>query len=59
MMIFLGLARETPVPEQVGWRLSAVILPRAGSSSGAFHIPAVQERRADGQALGERQCDFM
>lgn len=29
------------------------------SSSGAFHIPAVQGRRADGQSLRERQCDFM
>lgn len=31
--------------------LSAIILPAGGSSSGAFHIPAVQERRA----LTERQ----
>lgn len=35
---------------------SAVILPRAGSSSGAFHIPALAGgRRADGPSLGGRQ----
>lgn len=52
-MIFLQPASETCVPEQVVSQLSIVILPHAGSSSGAFHIPAVQERRADGQSLRE------
>lgn len=54
-MIFLRQASETCVLEQVVSQLSVVILPHAGSSLGAFHIPAVQERRADGQSLRERQ----
>lgn len=48
----LGPAREK-LPSRNRWfvNFSAVILPRAGSSSGAFHIPAVRGRRADGPSL--------
>lgn len=54
-MIFHRAARDSFVPEQALCRFSAVILPHAGSSSGAFHIPVVQRRQAGGQSLKERQ----